>query len=126
MTRKVIPCFLVLAGLLGACESGDGYYWGQYEPRLYAYYEDPDALGPLVEDLESTIARGEEKQRVPPGLYAEYGYLLLVKRRNEEAIAYFNKEKTAWPEATVLMDKMIAFADSTRAQATSGNSDGGV
>lgn len=125
MNRNIIPCFLMLAGPLGACAPQDGYYWGDYESRLQAYYEDPQDLGALVADLESTIVRGEEKQKVPPGLFAEYGYLLLVERRNDEAITYFTKEKTAWPEATVLMDKMIAFAVADRGQTTSANSGGG-
>ncbi len=114
MTRKIIPCFLMLGGLLGACVPQEGYYWGEYEPRLYAYYRDPEALEPLMADLESTLAEGEETQRVPPGLYAEYGYFLMIKNQHGEAIAYFNKEKTTWPESTVLMDKMIGFANSTR------------
>jgi hypothetical protein len=115
MTRRLIPCCLVLAGLLGACESQQGmYHWGEYEPRLYDYYKDPDDLEPLMADLETTLAAGEKDQRVPPGLYAEYGYFLMTKKRHDEAITYFTKEKTAWPESTVLMDKMIGFADSSR------------
>lgn len=115
MARKLIPCCLLLAVLLGACETQQGLYdWGEYEPRLYAYYKDPDDLEPLMADLESTLAAGEETQRVPPGLYAEYGYFLMTKKRHDEAIAYFNKEKTAWPESSVLMDKMIGFAGATR------------
>ena len=114
MTRRHIPCCLVLAGLLGACAPQDLYHWGEYESRLYAHYKDPHDLEPLAKELESTIAAGEESQRVPPGLYAEYGYLLMVKKQHGEAIAYFNKEKTAWPESTVLMDKMIGFANSSR------------
>lgn len=127
MARKLIPCCLVLAGLLGGCAPQGLYDWGEYESRLYDYYEDPDTLEPLVKDLESTIVAGEQDQRVPPGLYAEYGYFLLVTKQHDEAIAYFTKEKTAWPESTVLMDKMIGFASSSRKRQSSRvNSDGGA
>ncbi len=45
--------------------------------------------------------------RVPPGLYAEYGYALYEAGQANEALIYFGKEKEKWPESAVIMDKMI-------------------
>jgi hypothetical protein len=102
---------LLLTGLLGACVPKPMYYWGDYQTRLYAYYKDPEALQALMEALDLAIAEGEKDSRIPPGLYAEYGFLLLVKDQRDEAAIYFNKEKSTWPESTVLMDKMILVAN---------------
>jgi hypothetical protein len=113
MPRKITHCLLLLTGLLGACAPPSMYDWGDYETRLYAYYKDPEALDALMKGLDSAITRGEKDKRVPPGLYAEYGFLLMVKEQRDEAITYFNKEKSTWPESTVLMDKMISAANSS-------------
>lgn len=110
MSRKIIVCFLLLTGLLGACAPKTLYHWGEYETNLYAYYKNPEALEALMEALDSAIIEGEKDKRIPPGLYAEYGFLLLVKEQRGKAVIYFNKEKTTWPESTVLMDKMISVA----------------
>ena len=48
--------------------------------------------------------------RWAPGLYAEYGFLLMRRGENERAIKYYKKEKELWPEATVFMDSMIQTA----------------
>ena len=113
MVRKLTLCALV-AFALGACAPQGMYLWGDYEDRLYSYYEDPEKIEELMKALESTIVNAEESKRVPPGIFAEYGYLLLVRSRDDEAIAYFKKEKDAWPESVILMDKMIAVVEAKK------------
>jgi len=44
---------------------------------------------------------------VPPGAYAEYGFLLFKQGDNRGAKAYFEKEKSAFPESGALMTKLI-------------------
>lgn len=110
MSRKITLCLLLFAGLLGACAPKSVYNWGEYEAGLYTYYKDPETLDALMKTLDLAIEGGETDQRVPPGLYAEYGYLLMAKDRRDEAAIYFNKEKSAWPESTVLMDRLISVA----------------
>jgi hypothetical protein len=53
------------------------------------------------------IAIGEPDRKVPPGSYAEYGYVLLLQGKRDEAMAYFEREKRAWPESTRLMDILL-------------------
>lgn len=109
---------LILSALtafaLGACVPPQMYEWGEYEGRLYSYYEDPEKIEELMKALDTTIVVGEESKRVPPGIYAEYGYLLFVRSRDDEAIVYFKKEKDTWPESVVLMDKMIAVVEAKK------------
>lgn len=113
MYRKFSRSLLLLAGLAGACAQPTVYNWGDYDSGLYAYYKDSEKMDDLMAALNEAIQMGEVDSRVPPGMYAEYGYLLMVRGRRDEAVVYFNKEKSAWPESTVLMDKLIAAASAT-------------
>ena len=64
----------------------------------------------LTESLDDVITDGEAKGKVPPGIYAEYAYILYISGQTREAIMYFEKEKKTWPESSVFMDKMIDTA----------------
>lgn len=124
--RGVVFSFLA-AGLLISCAPQQRFVWGSYESELYGYYKDPERLENLMKALETAIARGEEAaksdassdgakpRRIAPGLYAEYGYLLLIKNESDKARSYFEKEKQTWPESVTLMDKMIAVVDQGKA-----------
>lgn len=122
MSRNITCCLLLLTGLLAACTPPSVYEWGNYERSLYTYYKNPESVDKLMTTLELTISKGETDKRVPPGLYAEYGYLLMVSDRRDEAITYFKKEKSAWPESTVLMDKLISVADAREQKSKSDSS----
>ena len=113
MKAKVITLFLVMAfGGLG-CGTTTKYHWGNYENSLYRYYKNPAEVEELAEALADIIEKGERDGRVPPGIYADYGYLLLLTGHTGEAIIYFEKEKNTWPECSMLMDKMIATTRTT-------------
>lgn len=108
MRAKVITLIIFIAfGALG-CGPSTKYHWGNYENSLYRYYKNPSEVEEMSEALAIIIVKGERDGKVPPGLYAEYGYLLLVTGNTGEAVNYFEKEKNIWPESSMLMDKMIA------------------
>lgn len=86
------------------------YGWGRYETSLYKHYKNPADQEQFARSLEKIIERGEQRGRVPPGIYAEYGYLLMVQGRAGEAVTFFEREKAQWPESTHLMDVMIGNA----------------
>ncbi len=108
MLRKLIlPC--LLCATLSACGGEKPLYsWGDYPKALLSYSKNPDQGAKFSATLETTIKKAEAKRNVPPGLYAEYGYMLLDQGKAPEAIAYFQKERDRWPEAAPLMDKIIA------------------
>lgn len=103
---------LSLSVLAQGCASGRKYAWGNYDTTLYAHYRNPQDLGAHLERLEEIVRKAEAESpgRVPPGLYAEYGYALYEAGRTDEAIVWFEKEKAQWPESSVLMEKMIRNA----------------
>ncbi|MCD6288307.1 MAG: DUF4810 domain-containing protein, partial [Candidatus Hydrogenedentes bacterium] len=83
-------------------------------------YKNPVDQEQFARTLETIIERGEQKGRVPPGIYAEYGYLLMVQGRAGEAITFFEREKAQWPESAHLMDVMIGNATFDRQKSKTG------
>lgn len=108
---------LVPAFALAGCATGPKpmYEWGSYQPSLLSYTKSADAVE-FEKELRETIDKGERKGSVPPGVYAELGYLLMQSKRPSEAVTYFEKEKVTFPESRILMDKMIAGATSASAK----------
>jgi len=124
MRAKVILLFLAVAfGGLG-CGATTMYHWGDYEDSLYDYYKNPAEVEELTETLAVIIEKGEPDGRVPPGIYAEYGYLLLVSGKAGEAMVYFQKERNTWPESCKLMDKMITMAKASDNKKSTQDADG--
>lgn len=86
------------------------YAWNDYDQKLYHHYRDPVKYDEFIAQLKEIIADGEESGRVPPGLYAEYGFTLYEKGDFPESSQYFKLESDKWPESRVLMTKMISNA----------------
>lgn len=121
--RQLIAAGAVLAtfGLGGCVAHHTQYDWGSYPPSLYGYYKDPTKSIELMASLEAIIREaGPAKGAVPPGVYAEYGYLQLQQGRTTEAVDSFQQEMQRWPESKVFMQRMIKVASSGRRPQASG------
>lgn len=102
--------FVTLCLLSSGCVSTQ-HDWGEYSTELYQYYQSPDAEQRLEfqEELTRVFERAESKGLVPaPGLYAEYGTLMMESENYTTAVEYYRKEKAAWPESSKLMDALIS------------------
>jgi hypothetical protein len=104
---------LLLLGL-AACAPPQKYYWGDYTNSLHSYYVDPKAETNYQKALADVTSAEAKGKKVPPGLYAEYGYEALAHGDVEKAVEMFEHEKRTWPESTVFMDKAIAAARTGR------------
>jgi len=102
---KIYLSIIVLIMLSGCVQQQ--YNWSNYDQKLYNHYKNPAAQEKFILDLKEIIAWGESDGKVPPGIYAEYGYALYERGEFPEAIDYFKKEQERWPESSVLMSKMI-------------------
>jgi hypothetical protein len=92
---------------LCACAPKSLFYWGDYETSLYDRWLGNDN-GMGEQHLQQTITTAEQGGRkVPPGLYADYGFLLYRRGNLDSAIAYFDKERKTFPESRLLMGKLI-------------------
>jgi hypothetical protein len=97
--------------MIGCATTTTKYDWGEYDPSLYAYYKDPAKATQLSETLQAVIRTADSKHAlVPPGIYAEYGYMQLQQGKSTEAVQLFRQEETHWPESKVFMDRMIKVA----------------
>ena len=108
MHRFSYIVLLLVVSLTSGCATPSMYSWGSYEQDLYKYYKSPDNLEDLESNLAVLLEQAETGQTIPPGLYAEYGYLMFEMGDAESAIKYFEKEKATWPESSQFMDTMIA------------------
>jgi hypothetical protein len=97
--------FVIGAGLAG-CAAPALYQWGEYEDSLYRRYVREDIAGAEAY-LRETLVAAELKSRVPPGVYADYGFLLYRRGDYAGAIERFEQEKRAFPESAALMSKLI-------------------
>ena len=84
------------------------YNWNLYENSLQASYvahDDAQAWS----GLEATIASVQQTGgRFPPGVCAEYGFMLYKRGDPDRAVAYFQQEASLFPESKPLMDRLIA------------------
>lgn len=113
MPRRHLIVPLLLIGL-AACQPPQKYYWGGYSSALYDYYADPAAEAAYEKTLDDIVGAEAKGQKVPPGMYAEYGYEELSRGNADRAVDLFRHEKQAWPESAAFMDKAIALAQSGR------------
>lgn len=105
-------CLFVLTGC--ATKPQSKYEWGNYEQSMYHYYKNPIASDEFILEIANTIKTAETTNRiVGPGLYAEYGYLLMMQGKHQEAVENFEKEKLRWPESSQLMNKMSNLAQTS-------------
>ncbi len=105
-------CFIVILSVCfsaGCAMQKPIYTWGDYSSSLYKLKKEPNdenlirhkqVLVKIVEDSK------ENGLRVPPGVYCEYGYILLKEGKNDEALRYFDLEQQTYPESTVLIQRL--------------------
>lgn len=102
---SAILLLVAISGMTG-CATTSLYDWGNYEDSLYLRYTDHDfnqAESYLSQSLPSTA----HPSRIPPGVYADYGFLLYRRGDYSGAIQYFEKEKQIFPESSALMTRLI-------------------
>ncbi|MEG0253030.1 MAG: DUF4810 domain-containing protein [Muribaculaceae bacterium] len=111
MKKYILVASLIFA--LSACNSTSTtplYSWNNYENDSYHYYKNqtPKSVESLMKTYEEMIKtpRGSRKV-VAPGIYAEYGYLLIQNGKVDEGITMFKNEKHLYPESAAFMDRLI-------------------
>lgn len=101
----VLPLILVGCGT----SSNGSFYWGNYSSTLYDYKKNPDdkTLEAHKKELLSVIEISAKKNKVvPPGVNAEYGYILLKNGQENEGFEYLAKEIELYPESSVFITRI--------------------
>lgn len=97
---------LMLSFLVLGCVPQQRYVWSDYDKKLYSHYKEPAQTAEFHEALKETLDDAVSAGNVPPGIYAEYGFLLYEQGKIAEAILFYQKEADRWPESRFFMDKM--------------------
>ncbi len=119
MKRKSFLFAVILACIYFAgCAPQKMYYFGNYSQTLYTFEknQNEESLLKHKQELERVIAKSEVKNLpVPPGIYAELGYINLKANSSREAIRLFQVESQLYPESKHLMDRLIQIAKAKEA-----------
>ncbi|MDA3839455.1 MAG: DUF4810 domain-containing protein [Patescibacteria group bacterium] len=112
MKRNLLIVICVL--FLASCAPQKLYTWGNYEKTSYNYLKNTDekSILALTEDYQKII----EKQKgtrgvVPPGIFADYGFLLLQEGKEEEGKEMLIKEVTLYPESKIFIDRILKMKE---------------
>ena len=81
-----------------------------YEGAIYRYSKKatPELRDRLLQEYRRIIDRQHGVRRtVPPGMYAEYGFLLYRMGYPEEGIPYLKEEIRLYPESETYLSRII-------------------
>jgi hypothetical protein len=108
-TASIAAALLAAAVLSGCAARNQLYDWGGYDALLYQQYKDTTKATEMRTRLEAHVAQLEmNRQKVPPGMFAELGTLYLQANDRAKSIEYYRREQAAWPESASMMNAMIA------------------
>ena len=86
------------------------YSWYDYEDVTYQYSKkSTEELQVKVLEQYKKVTDKQKGVRgvVPPGLYAEYGYLLCKTGKKEEGLSFLKKETELYPESEKYISRII-------------------
>lgn len=109
MKALLIRMAILLLILSGCTPQTKLFYWGQYSSTLYKYKKNPDdnSLAAHKQSLHDVITRSPKlHKKIPPGICAEYGYILYREGRTNEGIEYLEKETVLYPESKSFVQKL--------------------
>ena len=107
--KKILLAALVIT-TIASCTTTTLYSWYDYEDITY------ECSKKRTEELQAKLLKQykkiTEKQQgtrgvVPPGLYAEYGYLLYTTGQQEEGLKFLKEEIKLYPESEIYISRII-------------------
>ncbi len=108
--KKLIVA-MVVALMLGSCSSTSTLYsWYDYEDATYQYNKKrTDELKVKVLEQYKKLTEKQKGKRgvVPPGLYAEYGYMLYMSGKKDEGLSFLKQEIAQYPESEKYISRII-------------------
>jgi hypothetical protein len=112
---------LLIAGLFvslffSGCAPQKMYYFGDYSETLYTFEksQSEETFLKHKQQLDRIIAEsGKRNLPVPPGIYAELGYIKQKENKSEESIKLYQTEAQLYPESKYFMDRLIQSAKAT-------------
>lgn len=100
-----------LAGAISSCTVQKPLYsYGNYETLSYNYLKNSDekSTQDLIDAFKAIIEKQTGTRNVPPpGLYADYAFILLQIGKTEDGKALLQKEVELYPESAIFIDRIL-------------------
>lgn len=103
-------CLLLVSCVTTTPASKPLYSWNNYQEEMYSYAkeENGENLKKLMKTYQNIIDKQTGSRKViPPGICADYGYLLYKQGKKEEGLSFLNKEMVLYPESSVFVSRII-------------------
>lgn len=101
--------------LLASCSTQKPLYsWGKYETTSYNYLKNSDekSTQELIENYQKIIENQKGTRGVvPPGVYADYGFVLLQTNKTAEGKIMLQKEIELYPESEIFIDRILKMLE---------------
>jgi hypothetical protein len=113
-TFKIFALVITLAMAASCTTQKPLYTWNDYEAKSYEYLKNSDEASTqnLMETYEKIITTQKGSRGVvPPGIYADYGFLLLQADKTVEGQKMLAKEVELYPESKVFIDRILQLME---------------
>ena len=110
MMKKILLTLFVIMTITSCTTTTTLYSWYNYEDITYEYSKKrTDELQVKVMEQYRKLTENQRGTRgtVPPGLYAEYGYLLYMTGEQEEGLKFLKEEIKLYPESDIYISRII-------------------
>lgn len=119
MKKVIVLGVAVLAALLlASCTTNKEpplYYWYGYTNAVYDYIKlgNEDSNGKLLEVYQNLVDGQAEaaRQVPPPGVCADYGWMLIQSGKKEEGKDLLRKEMELYPESAAFIQNILRRVD---------------
>jgi len=113
--KKVLAITVIAVLCLASCTTQKTLYtWDKYHLTSYNYLKNSDEKA--FQELEKTYKNIIRKQKgtrktVPPGVYADYGFLLLQADKVEEGKKMLQMEIALYPESAIFIGRILKMIE---------------
>ena len=107
---KKLMIMVICVMTLASCQTQTLYSWYNSEDATYMYTKrgTDELLTKAMAQYEKVIQKQKGIRKVvPPGVNAEYGYLLYKAGKKTEGLALLRAEITAYPESEQFISRII-------------------
>lgn len=108
--KKLLIAICCMIAIASCTTQKTLYSWYDSEDATYMYTKrgTDELLTEAMEQYEKVIRKQKGiRKTVPPGVNAEYGYLLYKAGKKEEGLTLLKAEIQAYPESEVFISRII-------------------
>lgn len=112
--KKVFYLLIAIVALASCTTEKPLYTWENYSATSYNYLKNSDekSAQQLIESYKKIIDKQKGSRKVvPPGVYADYGFLLIKMKKTAEGKKLLMQEVALYPESKVFIDRILKMLE---------------